>query len=140
MLKHFNMEDYKPVGSPMAVDALGNCVEETPASKLPPGYIPSQSLIGSLLYASVSTRPDITMAASHLSMHMFDSPQSHWEQANRVLRYLKGAADSVLMYGVAPPSKRVGWSDSKYANDVGGWRSRTGYMFMLNRAAVSWKS
>jgi hypothetical protein len=46
------MVDCKPVGSPMAVDALSNCVE-TSTLKLPPISMPDQSLIGSLLYVSV---------------------------------------------------------------------------------------
>jgi hypothetical protein len=97
----FNMMDCKLVGSPMAVDAWSNCVE-TSTLKLPPGIVPYQSLIGTLLYASVSTRPDITMAVSHLSRYMSNPSQSQWEQAKRVLRYLKGTANSVLMYGGAP--------------------------------------
>jgi hypothetical protein len=76
MLERFNMMDCKPVGSPMAVDALKNCVETT-TSKLPPGLVPYQSLFGSLLYASVSTRPDITMAVSHLSRYMSDPSKSN---------------------------------------------------------------
>jgi hypothetical protein len=35
MLERLNIEDCKSVGSPLAVDAFSNCVEETPASKLP---------------------------------------------------------------------------------------------------------
>jgi hypothetical protein len=57
-----------------------------------------------------------------------------------VLRYLKGTADSVLMYGGAPSSKVVGWSDSDYASDIGERRSRTGYVFMLSGASVSCRS
>jgi hypothetical protein len=109
MLERFNMDDCKPVDSPMAVDALSNCVEETLASKLPPGSVPYQSLIGSLLYASVSIGPVITMTVIHLSWYMSDPSQSHWKQVKRVLRYLKITADSVLMYGVAPSSKLVGF-------------------------------
>jgi hypothetical protein len=56
MLERFNIVDCKPVGSPMGVGALSNCVE-TSTSKLPPGLVPYHSLIGGLLYASVSTRP-----------------------------------------------------------------------------------
>jgi histone deacetylase 1/2 len=114
MLERYNMMDCKPVGSPMAVDALSNCVERS-TSKLPPGFVPYQSFIGSLLYVSESTLHDITMAVSHLSRYMSDPSQSHWEQAKRVLRYLKGTADSVLMYGGAPSSHVVGSSDSDYA-------------------------
>jgi hypothetical protein len=139
MMKRFNMMDCKPVGSPMVVDALSNCVE-TSKSKLPPGLVPYQSLIGSLLYASVSTRSDITMVVSHLSRYMSDPSQSHWKQAQRVLRFLKGTVDSALMFGGAPSLKLVGWSDSDYAGDIGERRSRTGYVLILNGAAVSWKS
>jgi hypothetical protein len=139
MLERFNMMDCKPVGSPMAVDALSNYVE-TSTSKLPPGLVPYQTLIGSLLYASVSTRPDITMAVSHLNRYMSDPSQSDWEQAKRVLRYLKGTAYSVLMYGGAPSLKLVRWSDSYFASDIGERRSHAGYVFMLNGAAVSWRS
>jgi hypothetical protein len=46
MLERFNMMDCKPVGSPMAVVALSNCVE-TSTSKLPPGLVMYQSLTGS---------------------------------------------------------------------------------------------
>jgi DNA-binding transcriptional regulator/RsmH inhibitor MraZ len=93
-----------------------------------------------MLYASVSTRLDITMVVSHISRYLSDRSQSHWEQAKRVLHYLKGTAESVLMYGGAPSSKVVGWSDSDYASDIGERRSRTGYVIMLNGAAVGWKS
>jgi hypothetical protein len=31
MLERFNMVDRNPMGSPMAVNALSNCVEEMPA-------------------------------------------------------------------------------------------------------------
>jgi hypothetical protein len=130
------MMDCKPMGSPMTIDALSKCVE-TSTSKLPPGLVPYKSLIGSLLYASVSTRPDITTVVSQLSRYMSDPSQSHWEQAKRVLRYLKGTADSMLMHGGAPSSKVVGWSDSDYTSDIGERRSRAVYVFMLNGAAVS---
>jgi hypothetical protein len=44
------------------------------------------------------------------------------------------------MYGGAPSSKLVGWSDYDYASDIGEGCSRTGYVFMLDGAAVSWES
>jgi histone deacetylase 1/2 len=107
MLEHFNMMDCKPVSSPMAVDTLGKCVDETAVTQLPPGSVPYQSLIGSLLHASVSTRLDITMVVSHLSTYMANPCLAHWEQAKRVLRYLKGAANASLMYGSSVPSSEL---------------------------------
>jgi hypothetical protein len=80
------------------------------------------------------------MAVIHLSTNISDSSPLHWEQAKRVLRYLKGAADFALMYGSAPSSKMEGCSYLDYASDVDGRRSRTEYVFMLNGATVNWKS
>jgi hypothetical protein len=102
--------------------------------------VPYQSLIGSLLYASVSTQSDITMAVSHLNRYMSDPSHSNWEQATRALRCLMRIADSVLMYGGAPSPKLKGWSDFGNASNIGERRSRTGYVFMLDGAALSWKS
>jgi hypothetical protein len=81
------------------------------------------------------------MVVSHLSRYMSDPPsQSHWEQAKRVLRYLIRTTYLVLMYGGALSSNLVGWSDSDYASHIGERCSHTGYVFMQNGAAVSWKS
>jgi hypothetical protein len=86
MLERFNIMDCKQVGSPMAVDAYSNCVE-TSTPKLPPGLVPYQSVIGSLLHASVSTRPESPwLLATIVGMYMSDPSQSHWKQAKRVLR------------------------------------------------------
>jgi hypothetical protein len=96
MLERFNIMDCKPVRSPMAVDAVGKCGDETSVTQLPPGSVPYQSLIGSLLYASVSTRPNITMADSHLSRYMTNPCHAHWEQAKRVHHF--GISKTPLMH------------------------------------------
>jgi hypothetical protein len=98
-------------------------------------------LIGSLLYASVSTTPDITMAISYLSRHMAKASVVHMEQAKRVLRYAKGISDRKLVYGGGRVSVAVeGYADAYYACDSDGRRSRIGFLFMLNGSAISWKS
>jgi hypothetical protein len=51
------------------------------------------------MYASVSTRPDITMVASHLKRYMANPCHAHWEQAKRVFRNIKGTANASLVYG-----------------------------------------
>jgi hypothetical protein len=143
MLERFNMVDCKPVGSPIAVDALSVCADGTSSLKLPlDGSVPYQSFIGRLvLHASLNTRPDITRVVNHMGRYMASPSQSHWEQAKRVLRYLKGTAESCLVYGGGVSSAELkDWSDLDYASDASERRSRMGYVFMLNGAAVSWKS
>ena len=137
MLDRFNMSECNAVSSPMVVGAINDtCKDEDVVGN----SVPYQSLIGSLLYASVCTRPDISMAVSHLSRFMSKPSTVHWEQAKRVLRYLKGTADSGLVYGGANSIDLVGYSDADHAGDPLERRSRTGYVFLLNGCAVSWKS
>ena len=138
VLERFNMGDCNAVTSPMVVGSVTNSDEDHQAPL--ESSVPYQSLIGSLLYAAVCTRPDITMVVSHLSRYMAKPMQSHWEQAKRVLRYLKGTADHGILYGVVQSTTLFGYSDADHASDGDGRRSRTGYVFMLNGGAVSWRS
>jgi len=61
--------------------------------------VPYNSLIGSLQYAAITTRPDISMAVSHLSRFLAPPSTKHWEAAKRVLCYLKGTIDVGLVLG-----------------------------------------
>ena len=96
-------------------------------------------LIGSLLYLSVCTRPDIAQAVGALSRFMAAPTFQHWQAARGVVRYLSGTVHTGISYGhvVAP---LVGYCDADFAGDVDTRRSTTGYVFVLNGGAISWSS
>ena len=50
--------------------------------------IPYASVVGSLMYAQVCTRPDIAFAISVLGRFQSDPGMDHWRAAKKVLRYL----------------------------------------------------
>jgi hypothetical protein len=54
---------------------------------------PYHKLIGCLLYLSVCSRPDTSVAVSKLAVFVINPGQGHWLKAKRVLRYLKGTQD-----------------------------------------------
>ena len=118
MLERFGMNDCKPVRTPMVTDGV---VDNTSELKLTD--VPFQGLVGSLFYASSATRREITMAVVHLSRFMSNATSMHWEQAKRVLRYLKGTMDLGIVYGACaespPASPRLsGYSDADFATDT----------------------
>ena len=55
-----------------------------------------QKAIGSILYAALGTRPDITYATSVLGRHAAQPSTLHWEAVKHLLRYLRGTSDYKL--------------------------------------------
>lgn len=103
--------------------------------------IPYRSLVGSLLYFSVTTRPDIAFSVGVLSRHMSSPTTEHWKLAKNVLRYLSQTADLGLTFRSVHNSPILtGYSDADYAGDRDTRRSTTGYVFTYNGTAVSWNS
>jgi hypothetical protein len=100
-----------------------------------------RGLVGSLLYLSVCTRPDIAYTVGALSKYMAKPTTVHWQTAKGVLRYLVGTADFAITFtGGAKSPDIIGYCDADYAGDIDTRRSTTGYVFMLNGGAISWSS
>lgn len=57
-----------------------------------------QSLIGSLMYIAINTRPDILHSVSKLSQRNNDPHEEHISAAKRILRYLSATQDKQLKY------------------------------------------
>jgi hypothetical protein len=134
MLQRFKMEECKPVGTP-AEGALSRNKEAGPNREF-------MSMVGSLLYAAMVTRPDIAYAVQALGRHLQGTTDEHFVAAKRVLRYLKGTKELGLKYGTSPGGEPivVGYADADWASDKETRRSVTGYLFTLNGAAISWSS
>ena len=103
--------------------------------------VPYTSAVGSLMYAMVCTRPDLSQAVSMVSRYMHDLGHGHWEAVKWILRYIKGTIDG-LVFEKDSTGKQdcIGYVDSDYAGDLDKRRSTTGYVFTLSQAPVSWRS
>lgn len=101
---------------------------------------PYQELVGSLLYLSVCTRPDISQAVGVLARHMSNPGKEHWQAAKGVLRYLTSTKALGITFGGGMHSELECYCDADYAGDINTRRSTTGYVFILNGGAISWNS
>ena len=97
-------------------------------------------LIGSLLYLSVCTRPDIAQAVGALSRFMAKPTAEHWTAAKSVLRYLASTPDIGIVFSPDDSDYPVGYCDASYASDLDTRRSTTGYVFRFHSGAISWSS
>jgi hypothetical protein len=100
-----------------------------------------QSMVGSLMYLMVATRPDLAYAVGAVSQYMAGPDEEHLAAVKRILRYEEGTTSYKLTLGGEPAAMKLeGWSDADWAaNDIDR-KSISGYCFKLGAGAVSWKS
>lgn len=140
VLKRFNMEDCKPVTTPMnSNEKLSKeMCPKTEEEKREIEKLLYQNL-SSLMYLAVSTRPDIIHAVSVLSQYNSNFGTQHWVAAKRVLRYLKNTENLGLIFKKSGENL-VGYADADWGANIDDRRSYTGYVFSFANAAVSWES
>ena len=100
-----------------------------------------QSAVGSLLYLSIATRPDITYAVSNVAKFCAKPTKQHWVAVKRIFRYLRGTQTHGLLYSKSDSDKRcVGFSDADWGGDLDDRKSTSGYVFRIGGTAISWRS
>ncbi len=87
ILKRFGMFDCSPVTTPTE---HGKILSINTAESKPDDTKRYQQLIGSLIYAVMGTRPDLSYVITKLSQYMTNPSAIHLAAAKRVLRFLKG--------------------------------------------------
>jgi hypothetical protein len=83
-------------------------------------------LVGSLLYLTTNTRPDVAYAVGVLSRFMSKPMDKHWTAAKRVLRYLAGTHTLGLFYSKDQRGVSA-YSDADFAGDIDQRKSTSGH-------------
>ncbi|RVW26509.1 Retrovirus-related Pol polyprotein from transposon TNT 1-94 [Vitis vinifera] len=73
-------------------------------------------------------------------MYLSNPGSQHWKAAKKVLRYLQGTKDLMLTYRSTNILDVVGFCDADFPCCIDDKKSTTGYIFMMARRVVSWKS
>ena len=72
------------------------------------------SVVGSLMYAMICTRPDIAYAVGVVSRYMSNRGKKHWEAVKSIMHYLNGTRDVCICFGSKEPGVE-GYTDVDYA-------------------------
>ncbi|CAB0009315.1 unnamed protein product [Nesidiocoris tenuis] len=134
ILSRFNMSESNPVSTP--------CERRVPDDDDRPleTNVPYRQAVGSLLFLSMTTRPDLAYAVSTVS-EVLDCPKrSDWIAVQRIFKYLNGTQRHGLLYQSDVPLKLNCFTDSDFANDSKTRRSRTGVVTTCGAAAITWLS
>jgi hypothetical protein len=143
VLERFGMSDCKPASIPLDPGMIFSFADSPHSEEEKFAAEASQfrPLVGSLLYAAVATRPDISLSVSKIGHVMSNPSATHFKQATHILRYLKKTMDSGLVFYKGPSDTNnllQGYCDADLAGCVDSRKSTTGFFFSLNGAAVSW--
>jgi hypothetical protein len=135
MLKKFQMEDSKPVGTPMVTGCKLSKFDDTKDVD----QTVYRSMIGSLLYAT-ATRPDIMHAVCQVGRFQASPKTSHLLAVKRIFRYLKGTTEYGLWYPTGNQLDLYAFTDADWAGCVDDRKSTSGATFFLGGCLVSWSS
>ena len=100
--------------------------------------VPYKSIVGSLMYAMVATRADISFAVSTVSEFISKARPPHWMAVKRIMRYLKGTLDFKLCLRCKKIMLRC-FCDIDWVGDANDQRSTRGYVFFIGVRVILWK-
>jgi hypothetical protein len=134
----YGLRNAKPKSTPMDP---GMKLTRSEGVSLQPGEVPFASLIGSMMYIVMCTRPDAAFSLSGLARFMSQPTSVTWGAAKGVLRYLVSTADLKLCFSGSSSSTKLSfYTDADYAACPDTRKSVSGYVCILNGGAVSWSS
>lgn len=131
VLETYSMQDSKPTDTPLALD---KGYQENESHKVI--AFPFREAVGSLLYISNKTRPDLAFAVNFCSRYTTNPGNKDIQNVKRILRYLQGTIQLGIKYKEKECQKLIAYCDSDYAGDLDTRKSTTGYVIYYKGGLV----
>uniref|UniRef100_A0A0A1X1V8 Retrovirus-related Pol polyprotein from transposon TNT 1-94 n=2 Tax=Zeugodacus cucurbitae TaxID=28588 RepID=A0A0A1X1V8_ZEUCU len=136
LLREQGMEDCRPISIPLDPGHKVNCEDKSCKVADQSQY---QSIIGSLMYIAVCTRPDILHSVCKLAQRNTKPHAEHLAAAKRILRYLCSTQDKKLKYSRTGKPIEC-FVDADWGGDVGDRKSYSGYAIIMAGGVFSYES
>lgn len=111
-LVRFRLEDTHPPTIPLPSSVHYKASTNEASSSLQHQY---QTIIGTLLYVMLGTRPDVAYAVTKLSTFNNNPSEVHLDATKRILKYLKGTSHYKILYKGSDQEGLIGYSDADHA-------------------------
>jgi hypothetical protein len=147
VLSRFHCTHTRPVSTPLDPTvhlSRDQCPAPGSDEQIKMRSIPYLAAVGSLLYLSICSRPDISYAVSTVSQFSSNPAEIHWKAVQHILRYIRGTTNFALRFGPSTshpedPALLRAYTDSDWAG-ADGARSTSGYTVFIGNSLVSWSS
>ena len=137
LLTRFNMLDAKAVMTPIDQDSPGDQDYVDHDCYYAKNY---RSIVGSLMYLMVCTRPDLAFAISVASRGLENPTRFYTKLVKRLLQYVCTTKEYSLFYKRDSSIELLGFADADWAGDRKDSKSTSGFVFEICGAAIAWKS
>ncbi len=132
MLDKFNINNTRKRKTPCTGD---NDISE---NKKPFDKTTYKSAIGSLIYLSKCTRPEISFAVNKASRKCEQPTISDWNKVINILKYINSTKDYKIKYD--GKGELVAYTDSDFAGDKTDRKSTSGGIILMGNSPICWIS
>jgi hypothetical protein len=143
LVTRFHLENAKYVATPLSSSFPQEPYDGVATEEQCLAY---QQRVGSLIYPSIVTRPDLAFAASRLSQHNRNPSPAHLREADRAIIYAYQTRYLAICYHndghntQAPPANFKVASDASYGDVLPSRSSTQGYLISLFGGPIAWQS
>ena len=139
VLQHCGMQNCKTAATPLPARYMPEPVSQdiTIDLELRSHY---QTVIGSLLYLMLGTRPDVAFVVTKLAQFAAHPSEVHLNKALYICHYLRGTSKYCITYDSTSGEGLMACTDSDWASDHEQYRSQSVYFLKLAGGAISWTS
>lgn len=141
VVSRFRLDNATPVRTPMEMVILSkaDCPADGSEEMKDMRSVPYAEAVGSLMHPAIMTRPDITRSVQQVAQFMQNPGCTHWKAVQRIIHYLKGTSDFVLVLGGTESLAFCAFTDSNFVecpSDHG--RSVSGAILSFGLGCFSW--
>jgi hypothetical protein len=142
IIEQYGLSDAHAVSTPADPTSRLTAHSNSDQMNLEPTF-PFSNMVGSIQFAALTTRCDISYATSAVATYKRQSAptHAHCNAVKRIGRYLKGTKHLKLtLGGHSGTGVLTAYTDADYGSDPYDRKSRTGYVIFYNNGPVSWGS
>ena len=136
ILERFSMQDSKPTSTPLSSGAQLTKAATTDTLMDQKEY---QSMIGSIMYAMLATRPDLAQSIQQTSQFSQKPTTTHEKAVKQAFRYINGTVNEGITFFGNLGMNLGFWSDANWGREEGR-ESVSGFVGTLAGGAVTYSS
>src|SRR5437667_6018079 len=116
ILERYGMQNSKPASVPLST---GTRLVKATTMDVLTDQKEYQSIIGSLMYAMLATRPDLAQSIQQISQFSQMPTTTHEKAVKQAFRYINGTVDEGITYNGNLGLKLEFWSDATWGGEEG---------------------